>query len=47
MTEWAEEDVRPYEHGDDRVREAWSRMVSEYANFDEGLEPGLDDHALR
>ena len=39
--EWHEQEVEPYDHGDARKREAWQRMVEEYANFDEGLEPGL------
>jgi SAM-dependent methyltransferase len=38
---WDDGDVRPYDHGDERKREAWARMLAEYANFDEGLEPGL------
>ena len=30
-----------YVHGDERVREAWSRVSGEYLKADEGLEPGL------
>ena len=39
--EWTDDEVRPYDHGDARKREAWGRMLADYANFDEGLEPGL------
>jgi SAM-dependent methyltransferase len=38
---WREEDVVPYNHGNDCVRGAWQRMWSDYRNFDDRLESDL------